>query len=260
MANNDEFKWCGYTWSSKMDGGRIIHPSFPWYWYSLNTINVCEDGVLEFFIDKNPREVKYWDEKIYNPIFETPLIRSKEDFSYGTFTAEIIMPKGKNLSASFWLTGSGNWPPEIDIEEGWTEEKDSWFRWLVAQPPYIKPSWRTTTNVHYLDRNMNKCSIGSRNIPYLKQTKDPTENWIEYGCIWEPDRIRFYANGKEIRRVDSSICKNLTSNLKNPEKGYKMNAVFNVWVETEDESKVKMRSPMKIRNFKYIPYTIYYKP
>ena len=54
MANNDEFEWCGYTWSSKMDGGRIIHPSFPWYWYSLNTINVCDDEILEFFIDKNP--------------------------------------------------------------------------------------------------------------------------------------------------------------------------------------------------------------
>ena len=251
MVNS--FEWCGYNWKCEMEGGRLINPQYPWYWYSLDTIRVCKDDILELYVKHNPREVKYWDGKIYNPVSEVSNMRSLEDFSYGIFSAEIMMPSGKNLSSSFWLSGSGNWPPEIDIEEGWTEESNSWFRLFVSQFPYIKPSWKTTTNVHYLDKNLNKCYIGSRNIPFFLQTHNPADNFIEYKCVWKPDEIIFYANGKEVRRTGKEISNSLTKNLKDPEKGYKMNVIFNVWTETSNYNKIKMYTPMKIRNFKYEP-------
>lgn len=249
MSNT--FNWCGYNWKCEMDGGRIIHPEFPWYWYSLDTIRVCEDSSLELKIKHNPKEVKHWDGTIYHPEFEVPTMRSIEDFSYGVFSAEIKMPTGKNISSSFWLTGSGNWPPEIDIEEGWTEEESTWFRLFECYFPWIKPSWRTTTNVHYRENNLTKTHIGSRNISFFKQPKDPVENWIRYKCIWEPDSITFYANDKKVRRVTGEVCKKMIKNIENPEKGFKMNAIFNVWCGNSIFNDIQMFTPMKIRNFTY---------
>ena len=195
------FDWCGYTWTNEMEGGRIIHPSFPWYWYSSDVITKDEDGSLSLTIRENPKEVKYYDGTIYHPSIEVATMRTLEDFSYGKFSCEMIMPEGTNLSASFWLTGSGNWPPEIDIEEGWTEEKKSWFRLFDKQPPFICPSWRTTTNVVYRTDDLVQTHIGSKNICWFTQPKNPSENFIEYSCEWLPDKITFYANGKVVRRV-----------------------------------------------------------
>lgn len=248
-------EWCGYNWKCEMEGGRIIHPEYPWYWCSLDTIKRNEDDTLELSMRENPRDVKHWDGKIYHPTYEVATMRSIEDFSYGTFSAEIKVPKGKRLSASFWTTGSGNWPPEIDIEEGWTEEKPSWFRWMIAQFPYFKPSWRTTTNIHYNNELMKHDSIGSRNIPWFKQCKNPSDNFIKYECEWLPNKITFKANGRIIRTITGHVCKNLTNNLEHPERGFRMNVVFNVWVENPDIRKPEIIQPMFIRNFKYTKYT-----
>ena len=226
------FKWCGYNWKCEMEGKRIIHPEFPWYWYSLDTIRVCEDNSLELNLNYNPKEVKHWNGKIYHPEYEISMMRSVEEFSYGVFSAEMMMPIGKNIGASFWLTGSGNWPPEIDIEEGWTEEKKTWFRLFEEYFPWIKPGWRT-------------------NIPFFKQPKNPAENWIEYKCIWKPDSITFYANGKKVREVNGEVCKKMIENLQDPEKGYKMNIIFNTWCENPKYRDIQLITPMKIRNFTY---------
>jgi beta-glucanase (GH16 family) len=258
MADNI-FDWCGYKWRGDMNG-RQIHPDFPWYWYSLNAINVCENGVLEFTIKKNPKEIKHWDGKIYNPEYEVATMRSVEDFGYGTFSAEIMLPSGVNLWPSFWLSGSGNWPPEIDILEAWSGD-DKYFKWFIAQPPYLSPGWRTTTNVHYNNKNLEHKSVGSRNISWFKQSKNPSTNFIEYKCVWLPNEIIFYVGGREVRKVSGQACIDLVKNLKDPEKGYKMNAIFDIWFEDPKKNKTPLlKSPMRIRNFKYEPYTIYYIP
>ena len=256
MENSNTFNWCGCTWKSQMDGGRIIHPTYPWYWYSSsdNVLKRDKNDMLELFIKKNPKDVKHWDGNIYHPTYEVATIRSVEDFGYGTFSCKMMMPTGKNISASFWLSGSGNWPPEIDIEEGFLEGDKGWFRWTENYFPYLKPSWRTTTNVHFRDDNMNKTHIGSRNISYLKQSKDPSENWIEYKCTWKPNLITFYANDKVVRTVTGKECKQLTQNIKDPEKGWKVNVIFNVWLQGDPEQlKPDMVHPMLIKEFVYKP-------
>ena len=249
------FEWCGCTWKSQMDGGRIIHPEHPYYWYSDgDVIQADKSNTLELFVKKNPKEVKHWNGTIYHPQYEAATMRSVEKFGYGTFSCEMMMPTGKNISASFWLSGCGNWPPEIDIEEGFAEEKGTWFRWTEAYFPWFKPSWRTTTNVHYRDDNMVKTHVGSRNISYFKQSKDPAQTFIEYKCRWEPNKITFYANGKVVRTVSGKVCRQMTQNITDPEKGWEMNVIFNVWLKGDPErDKVDMVHPMLIRNFVYEP-------
>lgn len=236
-----------------MEHGRIIHSDFPWYWYSDGTIMDVGNDTLELGIRRNPREVKHWDGKTYHPTIEAATMRSREDFSFGTFSAEIMLPDGKGLWPSFWLTGSGNWPPEIDIMEAWSGN-GCYFKLFIAQPPYFRLSWRTTTNVHYLDETMEHDSVGSRNIPYMKQRKNPEDNFVRYECEWLPDSITFRADGKDVRKVTGDVCRKLTENIKDPEKGFRMNAMFNVWCENPETHNVTMRTPMAIRDFRYVPF------
>ena len=238
-----------------MDGGRIVHPEHPYYWYSndKNVVVRMRNGEIHLYCKYNPRDIKYYDGRIFHPTYEVATIRSIKAFSFGTFSCEMKMPKGKNLSASFWLTGAGNWPPEIDIEEGWTEEKEDWFRFTEPYFPWIKPSWRTTTNVHYRDEQLNKTHVGSRNIPVCKQPLFPDENFIKYECEWLPNKITFKANDVVVRTIKGDVCKKLIKNLKDPEKGYKMNVIFNVWCEDPENHDIQQYTPLIIRNFKYEP-------
>ncbi len=253
------FSWCGYTWKAAQENGRLIHPDSPWYWYSLDTIRICSDNVLELYIKYNPKEIKHWNGKTYHPTIEVPTMRTIETFGYGTFKADIMLPTGTNLWPSFWTTGSGNWPPELDIMEAWSED-DKYFKWFIAQPPYFSPSWRTTTNVHYRNKDLEHKSVGSRNISWFKQRNNPCIEYIEYKCEWLPNSITFYANGREVRKITGDVCKDLIVNLKDLNKGYKMNVLFDVWCEDPEKCNVEMYTPMRIKNFEYEPYTIYYRP
>ena len=179
--------WCGYNWDCRMDGGRIIHPSYPHAWYSdsEDVIQINENGEMALSYRYNPREIKHWDGKIYHPTIERALIRTKEHFDYGTFSIEAKMPRGLNICAAFWTSGFGNWPPEIDIFESWSQN-NNYSHKTTNHFPWIIPSWRTTYNVHYNNKNMVHEHLGSKNITKCDQHLDPIENWIKYECIWEP--------------------------------------------------------------------------
>lgn len=249
MSNN--FTWCGYNWTNSMNG-RLIHLDQPWMWYDSENIMLGENNTINLTIEKKPRDIQYWDGTLYHPTIACGTMRSIESFNYGTFSADIMCPRGYNLWPSFWLMGSGNWPPEIDIMEAWSGN-NNYFKMFISQPPYLSPSWRTTTNVHYNDNNMNKTSIDSRNVSVCKSAKNPAENFIKYEVIWKPDEIIFKVNGKNIRTADKNVARKLTENIKDKEKGYKMNVIFNLWCEDPSKYNVKLLSPMKIRNFTYKP-------
>jgi len=246
--------WCGYDWDCKMEGGRIIHPDEPYYWLSdtPDVVKINENNEISMYYRPNPKDVKYWDGKIYHPSLERGLIRSLTSFDYGTFSVEALMPKGLNVGASFWLSGDGNWPPEIDICEAWSKNKDYW-EIFTKEFPWINPSWLTTSNVHYNDEDLIHRNIKSKNIPYCKQKLDPTENWIKYECIWEPDKITFKANGKVNRTVGKKYAHMLTENLRTPEHGYLMDAIIDIYVADPSKVPNELYTPFKVRNFEYKP-------
>lgn len=237
---NNTFEWCGYHWKAAMEGNRIIHPDHPYSWYSAN--GIIEDGRgLDLFIFDNPKEVTYKG-KTYKPRYEAAVMRSVESFGFGTFSCEMKMPKGSGFTASFWLSGEKNWPPEIDINEGFVKP------WLTLK------GWNTTNNVHYRNEQMEHDHIRSKCVPLWKQCKNPTKNFIKYEVEWRPYIITFRANGKVTRVVDSYVCQQLTNNIEKPEKGYQMNVIFNTWNHNGGTS--VMEAPMVIRNFEYKPLDI----
>lgn len=230
----------------------MMHPDIPWMWYDKESVMLAKDDMLELFVRRSQAEITHWDGNTYKPIMSCGTVMSVEKFSYGTFSAEIMLPQGNNLWPSFWLTGAANWPPEIDIMEAWSGD-NNYFKWFIAQPPYLSPSWRTTTNVHFLDETMQHGSSGSRNISWFKQTMDPSESFIEYKCVWQPKKITFLTNGKTVRTVAGHECEQLTKNIKEPEKGFEVNVIFNVWCENPSAKYVNMITPMLVKNFKYKP-------
>lgn len=249
-----KINWCGYEWSNEMEGGRIIHPKYPYAWYGCdeNVVKINKNNELELTYVENPIEIHHWGHETYNPTIERALIRTTTPFDYGTFSAEAICPKGLNLCCAFWLSGDGNWPPEIDILEAWSED-NNYSHKTLNHFPWLCSSWRTTYNVHYNNKKMVHEHLGSKNIAKYDQPLDPTENWIKYECIWEPDKITFKANNVVTKTVCKKYANMLVNNLGNPEKGHLMDVIFDINIDDPKIIPNRLDTPFKIRNFKYKP-------
>ena len=236
------FEWCGYYWKSDANG-RTIHPDFPNWWYDESCINTT-NGLLSLGIKDNPTVIKYWDGKTYTPRYGAGFFRSVDSFGYGTFECDCLLPIGKNLWSSFWLSGHESWPPEIDICENWTRDKGSYTYNLIE--------WKVETNIHYkFDNEDFKRSCGGDKICKLRFLKDPSKVWYHYKCVWEPDKITFYYNDKKVR---TEKRKNILDTFK----GKTMHVIFDLW---PDETKKDYGSILDLpieqrfmaRNFKYTP-------
>ena len=226
--------WNINEWTATMEGGRAIDTKRPWQRFDAEAVWQDKDGDICLGIKTSPKEVKHWDGNTYHTKYAVGLLRSVDTLGYGTYSADIKLPKGKNLWPSFWLVGEGKWPDkgEIDIMEAWSNNKGSYYR--------LPLGWRTTNNIHYAT-NGNHMQIGSKNVSLLKQSKNPSENFINYAVEWRPNKVTFFVNGKKVREVGWDVCKHFV--------GSKMHVVFDLWTESEDFT---IESPMVIRNFKYI--------
>lgn len=242
------FEWSGYNWTACMESGRIIHPEMPYMWYDKEQVKLNSKNQIELHCIRKPNDVKYWDGTIFHPTMACGTIRSVEAFSFGTFTAVLKLPQGYGLWPAFWTSGKEFWPFEHDIAEAWSGN-NKYFKLFIAQPPYIKPSWRTTTCVHY-----NECghkSNGSRNIP-LCSTKNPSTNFVEYQLIWKPDSIQFLVNGKVVRTVDKELCEKFLNGV--PQGKVKtVSVIFDNWCVDPAFDKVQQLTPMVIESFNYKP-------
>lgn len=235
-------EFCNHKWETKMEGGRIIHPSQPWMWYDEDSICIMKESAL-LIADEKPNEVHYWDGNVYKPTVACGLMRSVEKFEYGRFSAEIKLPEGRNLWPSFWLVGcDDSWPAcgEIDIMEAWSNRL-GYFRFGIPQPPYLVPCWKTTTNVHWEENEQHRYT-GSRSLPIFRSWKRPAKNFIKYEVDWKPDEIVFYVDGKKIRSYGSNVSDMLLFS--------KMRVIFNVWTTGKD---FECKTMMAVRNFEYKP-------
>jgi beta-glucanase (GH16 family) len=238
--------FCDFKWTTAMEGGRLIHTGQPWMWYDCDAV-WCIDGenaLLSAY--REPNAIHHWDGKTYRPTVACGLLRSVDTFGYGTFSAKIQLPKGRNLWPAFWLVGDGkeDWPAdgEIDIMEAWTNRFGGYFKLGIPQPPYLIPSWNTTTNIHWQEDDGRHGYTGSRRLPLLFSLKRPAHNFIKYEVEWRPDIITFRVNGKRVRTYGYHVAKHLHDK--------KMHIIIDLWTMSEDFT---YDSPMKIRNFEYKP-------
>ena len=253
--------FCNLQWTTAMEGGRQIHTEQPWMWYDedcVKTSSKMVDGILihkgseqsdnnaELIATNKPKEIHHWDGKTYNPTVACGLLRSVDTFGYGRFSAEIMLPKGKNLWPAFWLVGDGkeDWPAcgEIDICEAWTNQFGGYYKMGKPQPPYFIPLnyWNTTTNVQWGKDKKHHESCGSRRLPIIFSLKRPAHNFVKYEVEWRPNTISFFANGHRVRTYGLEVAEHLLNN--------KMRVIFDLWTT---QAQFSCDTPMKIRNFEY---------
>lgn len=256
--------FCNLQWTTAMEGGRQIHTEQPWMWYDEDCVKTSSrmvDGILihkcsdqsdnyaELIATNKPKEIHHWDGNVYNPTVACGLLRSVDTFGYGRFSAEIKLPKGRNLWPAFWLIGDGkdDWPAvgEIDIMEGWTNQFGGYYRCGTPQPPYIFPTWDTTTNVHWGKDKEHHESCGSRRLPIIFSLKRPAHNFVKYEVEWRPNYISFFANGHRVRTYGFEVAEHLLNK--------KMRVIFDLWTT---QANFTCDTPMIVRNFEYKPLDI----
>lgn len=242
--------FCNYKWTTAMEGGRLIHTGQPWMWYDPDCVAVFRNtDPVWLSAREKPAKIKHWDGKTYDPTVACGLLRSVDTFGYGRFSAEIQLPKGRNIWPAFWLIGDGDedWPAvgEIDIMEGWTNQFGGYFRFGIPQPPYLLPNWNTTTNVHWGKDKEHHESCGSRRLPIIFSLKRPAHNFVKYEVEWRPNSISFFANGHRVRTYGLEVAEHLLNK--------KMRVIFDLWTT---QANFTCDTPMIVRNFEYKPLDI----
>lgn len=147
----------------------------------------------EGFVQLHPEGLRllqrYQPKKFYNIDREISiphgvgLVVSKKYFKYGYFECEAKLPKGVGLWPAIWLSDYKTWPPEIDILEGYSNDRG-------------KYKSKLETNIHY-GVEVNKMSSGaSKHI-----LRNPDKSYHKYGVSWTQNSIKFYYDGWLVRVV-----------------------------------------------------------
>lgn len=167
----------------------------PWSWDSKNS--VANNGNLELTLD--------WDKQLKDGkqlYFSSGIIRSKKDIKYGYF--EIRM-KGAGehpgVCPAFWTYSIGQGTKIINGQRVKYNEID--FPEMEQHP----------NNVNLIDWNVIRADDSSPQVrKAVRKTTgggdgpsfDPRSDYHIYGCLWEPNSIKFYIDGKLVATADPS--------------------------------------------------------
>lgn len=167
------------------------HPNDLQQWYDPKAVNLT-NGALWLSATENTKEVTsyYINGELQNN--QTPktiphgvgLVTSLETFKYGIFDWDVRLPKGCGLWPAVWLSGKITWPPEIDVIEGYSDDKGKYNKNL-------------NTNIHCGSKPENHYGLGAdRHGLYINANKN-----LRLTCHWTKDFIRIYYNGFLCRQI-----------------------------------------------------------
>lgn len=157
----------------------------PWYETSNSTINYAVNG----------GSLKVWPMRDANGNFFNRTFDTDGRFNqrYGFFEIEARLPIGKGPWPAFWLFNHiGDRRPEIDVMEGYPGGGPSsgWSNSALHPTAYGIAIWR--------DADM---LLGSKMV----LTTDLSAGFHKYGVKWEPNRLTFYFDGREVYRLAATM-------------------------------------------------------
>ena len=194
--------WSGYEWIKQEAWGKI-HPDKAWNYYDDNAVYIGEGDLLHLRTHYNPAEIEH-EGKIYNPEYGVGLVSCTEKFHFGYFEIEAKLPTGYALWPAFWMYGSP-WPPEIDILEGYTGNRQDYLHFNIHNPLAYN---KVESCVHYGNvKEETKTNLPARAAMMFK---DPRKHFIKYGCNWQKDIIEIYYDNRLVRTItDKQILKEM---------------------------------------------------
>jgi len=238
MKEKEYINWAGYEWLTHEVWGRAKY-SQPHQWMDSTCVIVRDDN-LQLVTKYSPTTLEVMNPntqqaETIRPKIGIGLVSCQYPFHFGEYEIEVKMPEGKDLWPAIWLYSLESWPPEIDIMEGYTNHRKSYWRWNM--PPYSLKS-----NFHYRDEGLKE--IGAKNI--WVGFRNPAKRFIKFTMRWTPDEIKIGAGNWWSRRI--SISGDIMKHYQQPMRFLLNNGT------TADHPVGSPISIFEIKSFKYIPY------
>ena len=125
-------------------------------------------------------------------------------FLYGYFEIRCKLPVHQGAFPAFWLFSACN---KSDCEDPYYEEIDIFeYSWRFTDPTKVKETEamyvgdnRCFTSGLYINDTGNAVSwrdAAARIYPRISDDKPGVEQWNTWGCLWMPDKVEWYLNGK----------------------------------------------------------------
>lgn len=235
----DKIQWSGREWLTRERWGRL-HPAKAFCWYDPDCVSVDSKGYLHLTTEVSPNEIQHNNGGIYMPKLGTGLVCSVEDFSYGRFEIDAMMPRGRNKWPAFWVWGSETWPPEIDILEGYTDNREGYLKFNRFNPLGF---WNLQTNLwtHSTEEKNHNLKAKTAFFGF----KNPAKHFLTYSLLWLPDKIRICYNNYLVREITDPETLAHFNNQK-------MRVVINNHFQKDSDKDVY--SDFVVKEFRYIPY------
>ena len=189
---DERIKWAGYSWLTKLHREPRYLDPIRKFWADQSAVSIDSNGYLHLKTHLNPKQFPTG-----KPLIGAGLIASDKTFSYGNF--EIQLPKGKHLWPAFWCIGGKDWPPEVDIFEGYSDKKGSYrdFKWYMPFSP-----WDIETNAWYGTADHPK-QLGAKRTNKVRG--DPSSRFEYYRLEWTPKRMQIFFGRDMVRRIEDRV-------------------------------------------------------
>jgi hypothetical protein len=239
--------WSGYQWLTRERWGSI-HPYKQWNWYDQSAIEIDNANRLKLQIHHNPREFtlpadEYFPERKVISKWGIGIITCETEFSYGLFSIEAKLPKGRGIWPAFWMydpaNPSGQALPEVDILEAYSGAGDYRNGWLH---PY-----RIENGLH-IERNLGLKKFRARS-PWIWQfNSNPSDGFHRYQFLWMPDRMEFRIDGCSVRNITDRKIMNYCA-------GRRLIVLLNTHIDGRYQTDfgIDPKNPFMINYFNYLP-------
>ncbi len=162
----------------------LFHTASPYQYYGDTSVYV-EDGHLVLDQKYSPKKLTTWEnDKVYDIPYSVGLISSLDSYGYGFYEFEVKLPRGKGLWPAVWLSCDKSWPPEIDINESYSNEDGSY-------------KGKLESNFHF-NFNENKTMSGARSHIVFNDSEI-----IKFSLWWTKDFMKIYYNDHIVRQITS---------------------------------------------------------
>jgi beta-glucanase (GH16 family) len=233
-----EISFCGYNWITQERWGQV-HPEKKYVWYDENAVIPHNDNEISLLARYNPKNF----DNIGLSELGIGLISCTNNFDYGRFELEAMLPNLPYSWPAFWMWSWSDWPPEIDVFEAYSDQNGS-YKTSLCDRFFKHIFFNVRTNVH-IKNDTTKWDI--KDTAHFLSYSDPRKNFNKFCVDWQPDKIEFHYNDRLVRLVDD---KNLLTLLNN----HKMNVVINNSCYRPHKDHKTNISEMRIKNFKYTPF------
>lgn len=237
MVGKDKINWSGYEWLTQERWGKV-HKDKSWCWYDPSCVRIDNWKYLHLETHKNPTKIDK-----FKPQYGVGLVSSVEDFGYGIFEIECKLPTGPKLWPAFWLwsPSGGTWPPEIDIFEGYTDNRQGYLKFNRFNP---LGWWNLPTNI-WTHNNSDGKAVNLRARTGYSGFKNPATNFIKYTCTWSQEYIIIEHDDKIVRIIDDP---KVLDHFKNK----KMSVIINNHFQ-DDVPEGDNYSDFVVKHFSYVP-------